>query len=51
MVVKWSACSPSTPTDDPSLNPADAYSFSVKFLFGKNENKLKEEVGLANFLK
>ena len=29
-------------SDDPSLNPAEAYSFSVKFVFEKNENKQKE---------
>ena len=29
-------------SDDPSLNPAKAYSFSVKFLFEKKENKQKE---------
>ena len=28
-------------SDDLSLNPADAYSFSVKFVFEKNENKQK----------
>ena len=26
-------------SDDLSLNPAESYSFSVKFVFGKNENK------------
>ena len=26
---------------DPSSNPADAYSFSVNFVFEKNENKQK----------
>ena len=26
-------------SDDPSSNPADAYSFSVKFVYEKNENK------------
>ena len=37
-------------SDDPSSNPADAYRFSVKFVFEKNENIQKEaEVGL--FLK
>ena len=31
---------------DPSSNPSNAYSFSVKFVFQKNENKQKEaEVG------
>ena len=29
-------------SDDPSSNPADAYSFSIKFLFEKNANKQKE---------
>ena len=28
--------------DDPSSNPADAYSFSVKSVYGKNGNKQKE---------
>ena len=28
-------------SDDPSLNLADAYSFSVNFVFEKNENKQK----------
>ena len=28
--------------NDPSSNPADAYSFSVKSVFDKNENKQKE---------
>ena len=28
-------------SDDPSLNPADAYSFSVQIVFEKNENKPK----------
>ena len=33
-------------SDDPSSNPADAYSFSVKIVFDKNENKQKgAEVG------
>ena len=27
---------------DPSSNPAKAYSFSVEFVFEKNENKQKE---------
>ena len=27
---------------DPRLNPADAYSLSVNFVFEKNENKQKE---------
>ena len=34
-------------SDDPSSNSGDAYSFSVKFVFGKNENKQRE----AHFLK
>ena len=29
-------------SDDESSNPADAYSFSVKFVFEKNENKQKD---------
>ena len=29
-------------SDDPSSNPAEAYSFCVKFVFEKNENKQKE---------
>ena len=37
-------------SDDPSSNPADAYSFSVKILFEKNENKQKE-AGIGSFLK
>ena len=37
-------------SDDPSLNPAEAYSFSVKFVFEKNENKQKE-AGIDPFLK
>ena len=36
-------------SDDPSSNPADAKSFSVKFVFEKNENKQKE-TGLGPFL-
>ena len=28
-------------SDDPSSNPAEAYSFSVKFVFEKKENKQK----------
>ena len=30
-------------SDNLSSNPAVAYSFSVKFLFEKNENKQKED--------
>ena len=37
-------------SDDPSSNPADAKSFSVKFVFEKNENKQKE-TGEVPFLK
>ena len=37
-------------SDDPSLNPAKAYSFSVKFLFEKKENKQKA-AGVGLFLK
>ena len=29
-------------SDNPSSNPADTNSFSVKFVFEKNENKQKE---------
>ena len=29
VVIKWSACYPSMYSDDPSLNPAEAYIFSV----------------------
>ena len=29
-------------SNDPSSNPAEAYSFSVKFSFEKNKNKQKE---------
>ena len=36
--------------DDPSFNPAEAYSFSVKFVFEKNENKQKE-VAVGPFFK
>ena len=39
-------------SDDPSSNPTEAYSFSVKFVFEKNKNKQKEAgVGPLNFLK
>ena len=31
-------------SDEPSSNPADAYSFYAKFVFEKNENKQKEAV-------
>ena len=41
VVVKCSAFSPSTP----SSNPAEAYSFSVKFVFEKIENEQKEAGG------
>ena len=37
-------------SDDPSSNPADAYSFSVKFVYEKNENKQKE-ARIGPFLK
>ena len=36
-------------SDDPSSNPADAYSFSVKFVLEKNENKPKKMPELAHF--
>ena len=29
-------------SDDPSSNPAEAYIFTAKFVFEKNENKQKE---------
>ena len=38
-------------SNDPSSNPADAYSFSIQFVFEKNENKNKKRPGLAHFLK
>ena len=37
-------------SNDPSSNPADAYCFSVKFVFEKNENKQKE-AGVGPFKK
>ena len=48
VVVKWSACLPFILTIQFS-NPAEAYSFSVKFVFEKNENKQKE-AGVGPFL-
>ena len=41
VVVKWSACSPSTPTIQVQV-PLKAAVFSVKFVFEKNENKQNE---------
>ena len=38
-------------SDDPSSNPADAYSFSVQIVFEKNENKQKKRPGLAHLKK
>ena len=35
-------------SNNPSLNPIDAYIFPVKFVFVKNENKQKE-AGLGPF--
>ena len=35
-------------TDNPSSNPAAAYSFYVKFVFEKNKNK-QEEAGFGPF--
>ena len=35
-------------SDDLSSNPADAYSFSIKFVFEKNKNKQKE-TGVGSF--
>ena len=37
-------------SDDLSSNPAEAYSFSVKFEFEKNENKQKE-AGVGPFFR
>ena len=37
-------------SDDPSSNPTEAYSFSVKFVLEKNENKQKW-AGLGTFRK
>ena len=37
-------------SNNPSSNPADAYSFSVKFVFEKNENK-QNEAGVGPFKK
>ena len=37
--------------DDPSSNPAEAYSFFGNMAFEKNENKIKKRPGLAHFLK
>ena len=35
-------------SDDPSSNPAEAYSFSCKIVFEKNKNKQKESrVGIV----
>ena len=36
-------------SDDPSSNPADLYSFSLKFVFEKKENKQKD-AGVGPFL-
>ena len=36
-------------SDDLSSNLADAYSFSVNFVFEKNENKNKKRPGLPFF--
>ena len=39
----WSSCQRARLiANDRSLNPADAYSFYVKFAFEKNENETKE---------
>ena len=35
-------------SNGPSTNPAEVYSFSVKFVFEKNENK-KKEAGVGPF--
>ena len=49
VVVKWSACLPSTPTIRVQilLKPT---AISVKFVFEKNKNKLKE-AGVGPFFK
>ena len=49
MVVKWSACSPSTLTIRVRI-PLTSAVFSVKSVFEKNENKQNRQ-GLAHFLK
>ena len=36
-------------SNNPSSNPADVYSFSVKFVFEKNEN-IQKEAGVGPFL-
>ena len=38
-------------SDNPSSNPADAYSFSVQIVFEKNENKQKRGRGGPFFKK
>ena len=38
-------------SEDPSSNPAEAYSFFCNIVFEKNENKQKKRPGLAHFLK
>ena len=47
VVVKWSACSPSTPMIRVQI-PLKPTVFSVTFVFEKNENKQKE-VGVGPF--
>ena len=37
-------------SDNPSSNPADVYSFSVKYVFEKNEN-YQNQNGFAHFFK
>ena len=37
-------------SDNPSSNPADVYSFSVQYVFEKNEN-YQNQNGLAHFSK
>ena len=50
VVVKWSACSPSTlPIQVRILQTTTVC--SVKFVFEKNENKQKKRPELAHFLK
>ena len=49
VVVKWSTCLPSTVTNWVRI-PIKPTVFSVKFVFEKNKNKLKE-ARLVNFFK
>ena len=38
-------------SNNPSSNPAEAYSFSVKFLFEKEQKQNKKRPGLVHFFK